>query len=377
MKKTILFLSIILLANFSNAMTPLKDYTQGSIELGVSSEYFKTEENFKSGGSKENLPSGFSYQLIDLNIFSRFVLLKDLGLYASGNIGTSESKSSTEVYTNSTFNWLELGADYLILDGQMKLVADLSAILPIEKVSENMETSLNWDGAFHIRPRAILSYELNGFVPYASLGLDYRDKGLSTLATYSLGLSSSTNSDFIFGAEINGFSTVVNDNLETERERERNDIINRYNANSKKFYSINPSLIDSEIYIKYNINEWSLGAAAGLTLAGSEIASGFHAKIFLGWAFGKIDSVVNSNRARTTSDLEPKSSKSNVDNFDETVEKDLLQSVEGRYSSPSFEKGNSSEINNEVESAQKAELKGPKDYNLKLKKAKPTKKKKQ
>lgn len=367
MKKTFFLLFTLMFAQLSHGLTPMKDFTQGSMELGASFEYFRSEENYKSGGSKESLPSGFHYQLMDFNIQTRFVLAPSLGLYASANIGTSESKSSTEIYTNSTLNWVEIGGDYLIIDNDLRLVADVSAIVPLEKVSDNMETSLNWDGAMHFRPRAIVSYETNGFVPYASLGVDYRDKGLSTLATFSAGLSSSLKSDLIFGGEINGYSTIIKDNLPTERESERLNIIGRYNASSKKFYSINPSLFDSELYLKYRVSEWQLGASAGMTLAGSDSASGYHGKIFLTWNMDKISS--SSHNARPTSHHYNSSS-----DIDESLEESSFNSSpytsSPAYVNPAVEKEvQASEMHVTTKKASNP------DYKLKLKKV-PTNKKK-
>lgn len=375
MKKTIFLIITSCFAQISNAYTPLKDFTQGSMELGAYTEYFRSEENYKSGGGKESLPSGFSYQLIDININSRFVIGQDFALYASANIGSSESKSSTDVYTNSTLNWVEVGGDYLLLNnGDLSLVFDLSAIVPLEKISDNMETSLNWDGAFHVRPRGIISYETNGFVPYASLGVDYRDKGLSTLATFSAGLSSSLKSDFVFGGELNGYTTIGKDSLASDKEFERTQIIDKYNASSKKFYSINPSLFDTEIYFKYRVQEWSVGASGGMTLSGSQSASGFHAKLFVTWNMGKINNHASSSHFNRSSGR-PDAQAIDVD---ETIERDLLQSVEQRPVAPAQLPASSQKFEKEIKAADKAsrEAKPNKEYQLKLKKVKPAVKKK-
>lgn len=259
-------------------------YVPKQLEIQASGNYFKTDGNYKSGGSKDSLPASFSYHLIDANIRSRFVLFENWAVFGSMNVGTSESKDNIKTLTNSTLNWASIGTDYRWLEGAFNLYTDLDVIIPFEKVATDMDTSLNWDGAIHFRPRVIGEFPLGTFTPYGYAGIDWRDKGLSTLALFGGGLRFNF-SDLQIGAELNGYTSIKDDQY-TNDVSQREGVINNFNGSSKKFYSINPSLFDSNIYMNYRISHnWQIGVDGGLTLSGSENASGFHGGGFVKFFF--------------------------------------------------------------------------------------------
>lgn len=281
-----LFLSIGI-GSFAHAFENQHEYRERQFDLLVSGSYFKTDGNYNSGGSKEALPGGFSYQLIDANIRPRFVFLENWALFGSLNVGTSESKDNIKTLTNSTMNWASIGTDYRWLHGDFNLYSDLEVIIPFEKVSTTMDTSLNWDGAIHVRPRVLGEFIFGTFVPYGYAGLDWRDKGLSTLALFGGGLRFDFAMGMQLGFELNGYTSIKDDQY-TDRVSERESIISNFNANSKKFYSINPSALDTDIYFKYRFSpNWQMGVTGGLTLSGSQMASGYHGGGFVKFSFGE------------------------------------------------------------------------------------------
>lgn len=275
MKK--LFIASIVLVSCLNAWSyeNLKTYGEGLFQFDTAASYFKTDSNYRNGGNKDSLPGGFSYNLIDVNLSGRYLISHSLAFYGGASVGTSQSKDSLKTLTNSSLSGIKLGSDYLLLDDGFRLALDVSLLIPIEKVSDTMDTSLNSDGAMHVTPRLIASSDIGAFTPYGYVGANWRDQGLSTLALYGGGIRM-TFSDLSFGAEVNGYSTVINDKY-TDQSSKRENILNLYNAGSKSFYSINPSGIDTDLYAQYNVTEnWMLHMSGGMTLTGSESAAGYH-----------------------------------------------------------------------------------------------------
>lgn len=265
-------------------------YEKGRVEVQASTEYFKSDGNYRSGGNKDSLPGNFSYSLFDFNARPRFVVSRDLGFFGSLNVGQSESKDSIKTLTNSTLNWMSAGVDYRLIEQlDWTLITDAELIIPFEKVSTTMDSSLNWDGAVHLRGRAIGQFHMSNFVPYGYVGFDWRDQGLSTLALYGAGMMFNLDS-LKLGGELNGFVTIIQDKY-TNETYQRDQIITNLNASSKKFYSINPALLDSNFYLRYDFDKnWMLQAGGGLTLTGNESASGYHVNAMLRFAFGGADS---------------------------------------------------------------------------------------
>lgn len=349
--------------------------------MDASVNFFKSDANYKNGGSKENLPGGFSYELTEVYLSGRYLISDSFAVSGGFNVGNSVAKDSLKTLTNSTVNWVQLGGDYLIYDDGMNISIDATVQIPIEKVSDTMDTSLNSDGALHFIPRAIISKELGIFTPYAYLGLDWRDQGLSTSALYGGGAKLGFGSAEI-GAEVNAYSAVVNDKYTNEAAK-RETIINSFNASSKKFYSINPSGVDTEFYLRYHASEnWMLQVGGGLTLTGSESAAGYHAGALVRFLLPTSGKFTSSNQMRTRPATRQRPAAQPVKKqkqFEDEIEDEMHNNnVDGNY----FEPIETSDENSYVEpldsQAEKLQQNNYEDasteeYKLNLKKKKPKK----
>lgn len=286
LKSGILFLLLLNLSNIAYADDIFRNFTANRFDTSFDVNYFKTEANFASNGSQQSLPSGYSFQIIDTLISARYVLIEDLGLHAGLNIGSSEASDIIATRRNSTLNYIYLGGDYLFFRSRsFSIFADLTYKHAVEKVSTDTDSSLNSDGVSEVQAKVTTLFDVGYMQPYLSGGVNYRLEGLSTLLTYTLGLQSSVGR-FVFGAALNGYVSVIDDS-KTNTPAERELITNRVSATSKKFYAVNPNLLDSDLYLKYLFSpNLSIHVNGGYTLTGSNAALGYHVGGGVTWGFG-------------------------------------------------------------------------------------------
>ena len=282
----LLFLMLLNLSSFAYADDVFRIFTANRFDSDFSVNYFKTEANFASNGSQQSLPSGYSFQVIDTAISGRYVLLQDLGLHAGMNIASSEATDILATRRNSTLNYVDIGADYSFFQSRtFALYADLTYRHAVEQIATDTDSSLNSDGASEVHATITTLFDVSYMQPFLSGGINYRTEGLSTLLTYKLGLQTLAGR-FTFGGALNGYVSVVDDS-KTSSPAERELITNRVNATSKKFYAINPNLLDSDLYLKYSFTpNLALHVNGGYTLTGSNSALGWHAGGGITWGFG-------------------------------------------------------------------------------------------
>lgn len=282
----ILFWVLLHLSYVAYADDVFRNFTQNRFDSSLNVNYFKSEANFASNGSQQSLPSGYSFQIIDTNISARYVLLDDLGLHAGMNIGSSESVDASATRRNSTLNYINLGADYLIFRSRsFSLYADLTYLHSVEKVATDTDSSLNSDGASEVQAQVTTLFDVGYMQPFLSGGVNYRMEGLSTLLTYQLGVQTSFGKT-VFGAALNGYVSVIDDS-KTSTPTVRDLITNRVNATSKKFYAVNPNLLDSDIYMKFFFTpNLAVQVHGGYPIIGSNAALGYHVGAGVSWGFG-------------------------------------------------------------------------------------------
>ena len=100
----------------ANPVTP--KFVDGSILFDFKTSYFKSTENFDSGGSKISLTSGNYFQIIDAKSTLRWGVTENMGLFTGFSIGSSESNNSIATRKNSTLNQIIVGADWRPLSFQ-------------------------------------------------------------------------------------------------------------------------------------------------------------------------------------------------------------------------------------------------------------------
>ncbi|MEQ1722591.1 MAG: hypothetical protein ABL930_05405 [Pseudobdellovibrio sp.] len=301
MKKTSLFVLIFCTISFQSiarAEAVYKAFHTGRFDMGLSTNYFKTESNYGSSGDKQALLSGSSLQLMSLDTSLRYLFFNDLGVYTGLNFNNVETNNGVTTRTNSVLTHFYAGSDYQFYESQLwSLYADFSYALANENINTTADSALASDGASEAKAKIVAMLKSDSFKSFGSVGYDYRTEGLSALLTYGLG-GEIHFSDSAIGLDLNGY-TSVSDDEKTSTPLVRDALTTRVNAGSKRFYSINPNLLDSSVYYTYSFDpDFVLKVSAGATLLGSNTAEGYHAGIAFNWGFGGSGSTKSSSRLR-------------------------------------------------------------------------------
>ena len=281
-------LCVLTLASRSRASEVFKNFTEGQFDSSFSVDYFKTEANYSAEGATTALVNGNNFSIYDINFLGRYVLLTNFGIFSALNIGNAESSNAIATRKNSTLNNLTFGGDYMVYkQGVFSSYLDISYDLPLEKIKTDTDSALNNDGAGQLKISLTSVLDYAGYVPYGQIGLNYRTEGLSTLLTYRTGIEFRFEEPFALGLGLAGYVSVKDD-AKTSAALERDNITQRVNAGSKRFYSVNPNSLDSDFYFKYiHDQDLTIKAGGGLTLIGSNSAQGYHAGFAILWSLGR------------------------------------------------------------------------------------------
>ncbi|MNL00508.1 hypothetical protein D3C87_1209430 [compost metagenome] len=205
-----------------------------------------------------------------------------------GNIGNSESDNTIAKRTNSTFNEIMAGIDFVAYSELFELVPEFGLVVPFEKVDLNSDSSLNSEGVFQLWGRLIAQKDFTSQMRgYGWAGIQYRGEGRSFLVPWGLGMQFKL-PRIRLGGELYGSQSISDDKDkgDTNAELTRAAYINQVDAGSLKFYSINPSLIDTSAYAIFLMTpKWSLQVNGGMTVAGANAAAGFHIGGYLRYSF--------------------------------------------------------------------------------------------
>ncbi len=262
-----------------------KNFRKDTLEVFASTQYYYSQSNFNSSGTQQSLSSGNYYMLIDATFGGRYTLGSRAAFTLAGNVGNATSHSAVANRSNSSFNWVKLGAEYLAYSGAIDVIPEFFAIIPTDKVNFTSNDAVaNSEGVTELHPRLTLQKTFGSVGMYGYAGFAYRDAGRSYLAPWGAGVFYQT-TDSKFGAEIFG-SQSITDDKDTSARVLRDNYNTNVMAGSVKFGALNPSIIDTNFFFKYGLNsKWSMQADAGIAVAGSNAANGWHVGALLQYAF--------------------------------------------------------------------------------------------
>lgn len=326
-------LTVLVRSGFADEV--LHSYRQGRADFGISVDYFKTTANFGTDGSKVDLLSGNYFQKIDTYIGARYVLFDDWSVFANVKVGGSESMDALSTRRNSSVSQILIGTGYQLFNtGFWATSVDLSYTQAVEKIDPATDNVLNNDGANEVRGLATTSLNFDDLVPFAQVGINYRTEGLATLLLYTGGVELKL-SPVNLGVLLRGLSTLKED-ANTARPFVRDLITGRVDAGSRKYDSINPSLLDSELYLKYDFGrDLSFKTFGGYTLSGSNSAVGFHVGAEINWGFGADGSRSSSVPTKRNAVRKPiPKNKITLDPSDKSFTEDTNDGVNQDYFKP-------------------------------------------
>lgn len=282
---TSIVLGLFLLSPGAGAFDNYKEFKRDRWDFELGTNFFRSEANYSTGGSgSSSLSSGNYYQLLDVNLSTRYMPTRDWSVFAMGTISSAESKDSVATRTNSSLSQLIGGFDFVMYDGWFQLVPELAGLIPLQKVDTGADSVLNSEGVYEMWARITAQKDFGSWRGYGWIGFNYRGEERSYLMPWGFGAQIKGRSVRL-GGEIFGFQSI-SDDKDTSNKTIRNAYLNTVDAGSYKFYSVNPSVVDSLAYFTWMINsKWSLQANGGLTLTGENSAAGFHVGGFVRYSF--------------------------------------------------------------------------------------------
>lgn len=374
------------------AAKPYQIFKEGQFDLDIETQYYKSTANFDADGNKIDLVTGNYYQTIDFSSSIRWGFTDDLGFKAGFNVGNAESSNFVATRTNSLFNRIDVGADYMLLDtSTFQMFIELMYSHLLEKVSQTGDQVLTSNGASEIKPTLYARMDFDDFYPYAYIGANRRSEGLSTLFTYGGG-GEFRFENFGLGAGINGFTSVTDDQY-THQALIRDNVTTNVNGGSKKYFSINPSSLSSELFMNFAIvDEAFIKLYAIYDVAGSNMSQGLGGGAQVTILFdGSSDrsSKGSSTQSKSRSAERPQKSKSTSpgqfkEDTQDGVNQDYFKPVtpsQDSYvqpieeSTPSMTEQEQQELQDRQEKQELKKQMNELDYTIKLKKIKKKKKK--
>lgn len=271
---TIVFGGAFLLTWKALALDNYKEFKREHLDVELGTQYFYSDANYTSTGSSQKLTGENYYHLLDLKMEARYVPRRDWSLFAWGNVGNSESKDALVTRANSELSEMAAGFDFMMYSGWFQLVPEVMVVVPLEKVEPTSDTVLNSEGVVQVQSRLIAQKDFGVTHLYGWLGFNYRSEGRSFLMPWGVG-AQFRYSRFHWGAEVFGSESVTEDSGENSALRAA--YINAANAGSFKFYSADPSIVDSQLYAGWMFTRsLKVSLQGGMTLGGLNAASGFH-----------------------------------------------------------------------------------------------------
>jgi hypothetical protein len=276
---TLIMLSVLALSAETSVASSFDDYQKyrkGTYDFELETQYFKSEANYTTaGGTYQKLPTGQSFELIDFLIKARYDFSKRSGLYGNLDIATANSAGYDAKRSNSNLTGGKLGYSYLLYSDELEAISDLSLFVPMNQVSENTDTVMNTEGVIEATALLRLQKDYSGLAPFGYIGGSYR-QNRSALLPWGAGLEVRWN-DVTLGGKVYGFQSIMDD-PDKSKASQRLVVNDRVNGGSLKFYAVNPAIVDSDVYVKFQIaRSWAFTAGGGTTITGSADAAGFHA----------------------------------------------------------------------------------------------------
>lgn len=268
------FLFLALLFHIkANAFSEYKRYGENLWELEFAGSNFDTNANYtRAGGSYDSLPNGNSFKLINIDLGARYCITNKMGLFAKSRVGIAESRDPALTRNNSQLNRASLGADLLMVDRAVKLIPEIMVHFPLAKNEPNTTEAQTSEGDLEMLGRLIVRQDFWRLHNQASLGMNYREAGRSSLITYGLGTEFDIGHSYL-GTSVDGYSTMMQDESSgTPSAREANPL--SVNAQSAIFNSVNPTLMSANFWYRFDNKKTSFQIGYGATVTGSNSAQG-------------------------------------------------------------------------------------------------------
>ncbi|MBX2995123.1 MAG: hypothetical protein KF681_09880 [Bdellovibrionaceae bacterium] len=263
-----------------------KSFRTREIDFYGQTRYYQAQGNFTKGGnSYDSLTSGYGYEIFNFDVGARAVLHSKWAAFAQATMANATSKSPTNTRTNSNLSEAQAGLDFLLNEGTITLIPEFSISFPFEDNSVTKDVVALSDGVMTVNGRAIALMRTRVINLGAYLGYTYREKGLSSLLPYGI-LGEFPLGSFTLGADLRGYASLSSDST-SDTEITRDFYQCRTNGCAKRYYAMNPSLLESSAYFKWAVSRtWDVSAGFTMAITGQSTATGYGAFANIGYRWG-------------------------------------------------------------------------------------------
>ncbi|MCB9027226.1 MAG: hypothetical protein H6625_12970 [Bdellovibrionaceae bacterium] len=236
------WLPLLLFSISSTSSATPPTLSQKYLNLKTDIQFLNTTENFdKEGGGIEDLDSGNSYKLYNLNVSTFYTFSTDLAFDLGMAFANATSIDAKEERTNTQFTEVHAKLLYQLTEHPVELIPEIALIIPFNRVNEDTDDVLTGEGSLQAMFGTWLVKDFGSFYTYLFAGYNYRDEGRSALLPWKLGAEIDFDG-FYLGVEGSGYESMSEDE-NTDNEIVKTKVTNKVNAGSLNFYSINPQEI--------------------------------------------------------------------------------------------------------------------------------------
>lgn len=257
----------------------------GQWDLEADFNYYNATANYsRDGGEYESLPGGFAYKLMEFDFGARWTPSNKWGFFTQARYGYAASDDGVTSRTNGAFSHLKFGADLQMgRFASFDLMPEFSLLFPMSRVSPSEDKVLVGEGAMELDARLIAKTQWSFLQPMAFVGITYRDEGRSTLLPYGFGAEVAFSS-MALGAELRGYQSIIDD--EKTDEPLTKEGVRFKNGGALKFYSVNPSLLETNLWLRFNKSgRYQFKIGGGTSITGSSMAAGWSVFTTLNYQF--------------------------------------------------------------------------------------------
>lgn len=273
-------LLVLLISQNGYSFNKLKTYEPRTFEISGGATYFESTANFNNVGTKVNLLSSNKYTLLDTFLESRYVFKELWSVKGQANISNAESKNTDFTRANSALNSVMVGADWMVYRGFMDIIPEISARYSFDPIADNQDSVMTNEGVTEILGLVKAQNNYSWFSYYGGLGYLFRSERSGVMPWY-LGGGLQWKNSFL-GLEIGGFQTIVDDGANGTEESARNALVQKVNAGSYRFYTVNPSHIEARVNLDIGFsNGFIFKSYIANSLSGQNYSSGMTAGLMV------------------------------------------------------------------------------------------------
>ena len=280
--------------------------------FSVHSEYFTSDANFSSSGTKtfNKLEPGNKIQVYEIRPKLRYNISERSSYFFGGGIVGVNSNTGAILRNNSGVSEAFAGFDYILSGKFSRLVGEVEASYAPTPFSGSNGDALMSDGADFIRAQVFFFRPYSFGNPYLHIGVQYRDQGFSQLMLYGGGFEKPLGKSFLAGAGLEGELSFISD---SNNSIYRTALTDQTMGGSHYFASYNPSFVDARFWGGYKPESgWQIKLGYAQSFLGTN--AGYGQSVFLNFSinfdpraddegFAKFQQTKSSARRKGQKDL--------------------------------------------------------------------------